>query len=268
MKKSTLILSTVLSSLILITFGFINWNNPNIEFQEKITNESAPIKKQAPEKVQKRIFTDFIYDIGPRFVSIKKTKLDKIKSFNDFISNEHAQQIVSYKSVSIIVLKDDKKTEIRETGYSDTLTPAQIKFLQSLDYSTNILVWANYQENNKDTGELEDNSWTPYLTIVPEKQARYTKGLNVLKKTLKEKSEKARKNVDAEKLKPAKLYFTVTKKGTIENVKLDRSSGYPLVDKTMIELINKTQAKWQPAENYKGEKVDQELVVSFGLIGC
>jgi len=36
----------------------------------------------------------------------------------------------------------------------------------------------------------------------------------------------------------------------------------------MIELITKTPGEWQPAENYKGEKVDQELVVSFGLMGC
>ena len=25
---------------------------------------------------------------------------------------------------------------------------------------------------------------------------------------------------------------------------------------------------WQPAENAKGEKVDQELVISFGAMGC
>jgi hypothetical protein len=36
----------------------------------------------------------------------------------------------------------------------------------------------------------------------------------------------------------------------------------------MMELIQMTPGQWQPAENELGEKVDQELVVSFGLIGC
>jgi hypothetical protein len=73
--------------------------------------------------------------------------------------------------------------------------------------------------------------------------------------------------VQADLLKPAKLFFTVTIKGSIKNVYLDRTSGYPDVDKTMIELISKVPSAWEPAQNTKGEKVDQELVVSFGLIG-
>ena len=36
----------------------------------------------------------------------------------------------------------------------------------------------------------------------------------------------------------------------------------------MIELIYKIPGTWQPAENAKGEKIDQELVLSFGLMGC
>jgi hypothetical protein len=36
----------------------------------------------------------------------------------------------------------------------------------------------------------------------------------------------------------------------------------------MTELITNFPGTWEPAENSKGEKVDQELVVSFGLMGC
>ena len=74
--------------------------------------------------------------------------------------------------------------------------------------------------------------------------------------------------MQADKLQPAKLYFTVSKEGMIENVRLDRTSNFPAVDETMIELITNAPGKWIPAENSKGEKVDQELVVSFGLMGC
>ena len=127
---------------------------------------------------------------------------------------------------------------------------------------------ADLKEKNAETGVLEDTRWTPYLTIVPEKQAEYSEGKEALMKYLKENSEDARAHIIPEKLQPAKLYFTVTKNGTIAHVRLDRSSNYPVVDKRMIDLITNLPGKWEPAENLKGEKVDQELVISFGLIGC
>ena len=85
---------------------------------------------------------------------------------------------------------------------------------------------------------------------------------------LRENSKESRVNIQPDKLRPAKLIFTVTKMGTIENVRLDRTSNFPVVDKTMIELISNAPGKWMPAENIEGEKVDQELVVSFGSMGC
>lgn len=48
----------------------------------------------------------------------------------------------------------------------------------------------------------------------------------------------------------------MTKKGTIENVYLDRTFGYADVDKTMKELINKAPGTLEPAQNTKGEEVD------------
>ena len=36
----------------------------------------------------------------------------------------------------------------------------------------------------------------------------------------------------------------------------------------IIKILNEVPGTWIPAKNSKGEKVDQELVVSFGLMGC
>lgn len=252
----------------LTTLGCLKPNNQESPTLDISVNESLAIKTKIPEKVKKRIFTNFIYDVGPRFSAIKKKDIDKATSIATFFDEKQLKSISSLKSVDIIIIKEDKRTDTKTTGNSYKLTKTQLKLLQSLDYSTNFLIRAEYQQLNKETGELEDSYSTPHLTIVPEKEASYSQGMDALKKFLKENSKKARINVDPEKLKPAKLYFTVSKNGDIENVKLDRSSGYPIVDKTMIELIYKTPGKWQPAENYKGEKVNQELVVSFGLMGC
>ena len=78
----------------------------------------------------------------------------------------------------------------------------------------------------------------------------------------------ASEKVEPKKLQAAKLFFTVSKIGDIKSVRLDRSSNYPKIDDFMIQLIKNTPDQWVPAENEKGEKVEQELVVSFGLMGC
>jgi hypothetical protein len=270
MKKSIIIFFAASITLSLMAFGAIHWNGSETDQLEKSESNEVAIKTPALEKMEKRIFTDFIYDVGTRFNPIKKSDLDTIRSFNDIIGQEHAQRIVEYKLVTVILIINDEQSNIREAGSSDVFTATQLKFLHALDYSTNLMIWADYQGKNKKTGALEDTSWTPYLTIVPERQAEYINGKEGLMEFLKENVKDAvvKANVIAEKLKPAKLFFTVTKNETIENVILERSSNYLLVDEKMIELIKKTAKKWQSAENFEGDKVDQELVVSFGLMGC
>lgn len=265
MKKNILFLGVVLITLSLAAFSVINWNE-----SETSDSKEVAINEQATEKMEKRIFTDFIYGVGPRFSPIKKTDIDKAKSIEAFLDKEQIKSIVSLKSVSVIYIIDDKQSDIRETGYTEELTEAQLKLLQSADYSTNFLIRAEYQQRNKETGEIEDNYTTPHHTIVPEKQAEYEFGKDALMYYLKEFSKEAvaRAMVDPDKLKPAKLFFTVTKNGTIENIHLDRSSNYPSIDKYMIKLINQVPGEWKPAVNSNGENVDQELVVSFGLMGC
>ena len=271
MKKNILIFCTVLVALSLTACAFSNKEEKEIDELEVLESQDLASNMEGPKKTKNKNFTDFIYDVGPRFNFIKKSDLDKARSFSDFIADEHAERIVLYKKLSVIVLDGDEKTDIRETdntGNSGNLTPAQIKLLQSSDYSTNLLIWADYREKSFEDGQLQNSTWTPYLSVVPETQAVYLDGKDALKKFLKEETEAVRVNVEADLLKPAKLFFTVTKNGTIENVYLDRTSGYPSVDKKMIELITKTPGTWVPAQNIKSEKVDQELVVSFGLKGC
>lgn len=268
MKKNILIFGIVLSVLALVAFGFMSMNDSGLDQSKTLISENVASNTLVIEKIENKIFPDFIYDVGTRFGPITRKELNNARFFQNYIGEEHAQRIVSYESLSVIVIKNDEQSDIRETAYGDELNAAQLKFMQSFDYSTNFMIRADYTEKHKETGELKDEYWTPHLTLVPEKQAAYLPGKDALKKFLKEKCEVQLAVVDPEKLKPAKLYFTVTKTGAIENVRLDRPSGYPEIDKLMIELISKTPGEWEPAENAKGEKVNQELVVSFGLMGC
>ncbi|OUR94266.1 hypothetical protein A9Q87_01060 [Flavobacteriales bacterium 34_180_T64] len=268
MKKKVVIFCAVLTTLSLTAFGVINWNSS--ESNTIDTTLSAEVVSYDPviEKIQKPVFTDFIYSIGPRFGGITKGVIENAKSIDAILNEDQLQRIMSLKSVEIIIIKDEKQSEIRVKGFSRVFTDAQLKLLQTFDYSTNFSIRAEYEHYNKETGELENSYSTPYHTIVPESQASYSEGKEALMTFLKDETVDVTAIIDAKKLRPAKLYFTVTKSRTIDHVKIDNPSGYPEVDKKMIELISKLPGTWTPAENANGEKVDQELVVSFGLMGC
>ncbi|MEL6811558.1 MAG: hypothetical protein AAFP76_09510 [Bacteroidota bacterium] len=269
MKKRLLLFCSLITLLHLTACDLIKEKEPDTTAIAKVSlSEDLANKDPMTDKVKSRIFSDFIYEVGPRFNHIKKTDLDQVRSFSDLIGSEHAERIVSYTSLNVIILEGEEPTYNQEMSKGGDLTARQIQLLQSAEYSTNLVIRADYMEKNAATGQVEESYWSPYLTVVPEKQAVYKGGENALKQFLKDQTEAVRAQVDPEKLQPAKLYFIVTKEGTIEHVKLDRPSGYPEVDEKMIQLIGETQNAWQPAEDANGKKVDQELVVSFGLLGC
>lgn len=251
-----------------MAFGFVQSESSEPSKINIPTTLNLASNQGPSQNMDFRFFSDFIYDIGPRFGPIKKVDLNKVTSFADFMEKGDEEQIVTYKFVEVIIIKNDKETTTREAGNSAELTSAQVNLLRTSDYSTNLKIRADVTQKNRQTGEPEDSYWTPHLTIVPEKQAVYVKGKDSLMEFLRENSKESWVNVVKDKLQPARLYFTVTKNGTIENVTLDSSSNFPEVDIRMIELINQTPGKWQPAENSRGEKVDQELVLFFGLMGC
>tara|TARA_R110000787_G_scaffold22308_3_gene64932 strand:- start:5328 stop:6137 length:810 start_codon:yes stop_codon:yes gene_type:complete len=269
MKKSILFFGAALIILGLSAYSFLDWDKKETAVLEtSVVNEDLASTKPAIEKKKNEVFEDFIYDVGPRFGSIKKKIVQNARNIDAFYDEEQLQKIETLKSVEVILVINDKWTDIREIGYSNEFNDAQLALLQSSDYGTNFIVRADYLEKNNETGVLEETHSTPHLTIVPEKQATYFMGKETLKDYLREGSKESRVHVEPEKLQPAKVFFTVTKNGTIKNVYQDRLSGYPEVDKKMLELILNLPGTWEPAENTKGEKVDQELVVSFGLMGC
>jgi len=264
MKNSIIITSTVLTALSLITLGFSIGNSTETDQLETSGCKLVASNNQIAEEGSEKVYPDFFYDVGTRFRAVKKGDIIKAKSIMDFIPENMNKPRGSFNSVDVIILDDFRQTNSYERGTSFMLTAAQSKLLKSVDYSANILIKAGYQVNDQEV----DYYYTPHLTIVPEKQALYVKGKDILIEYLKENSRESTVIVQKDKLQPGKLYFTVTKRGTISNVELAATSGYSSIDKTMIELLSNLPGKWEPAENSKREKVDQKLVFSFGIIGC
>ena len=266
MKKSILIVCIALTTLSLMAFGFINWNNQATDLAEQSRSKLIVVGEPTDDV---NIAHVFFYDVNSRYGStITKEDLNKVRSIAYFLSKEHIESIESFRSVTVTFIDDNYESIISETGESDVFNAAQLKLLESADYSTNILVRAEYQEKNWVTGKLEYSYTTPHLTVVPEKEAVYVSGKDALIEYLKENSKEETSIVTKNKLQPGKVSFTVTRNGTISNIKLLTTSGYTSIDKTMTKLITKAPGKWEPAENSQGEKVEQEFIFSFGIVGC
>lgn len=277
MKKNTLIITAITASLALTAWGLNSANSTN---QLEPTPCKTNFLADNDFKKDTSTYSDFFYSVGPRFHPLTKSDFNNAKSITDFIDVKAADYVKTYKSVSVILIENDEHSDIRESGTSEMLTEKQKELLNSLDYSASFLIRADFEIKPEDIGKWEHDYFSPYYTIVPEKQAEYVteaiygnfdnkvSGREALVQFLAYGNKENIRNLDEDKLQPAKLYFTVTTIGTVENIHLDRSSGYPEIDKHMIQLISQTPGHWVPAENEIGEKVDQELVVSFGMVGC
>lgn len=269
MNKSTWTFYTAIIAIAFAAFACTNNNNAAIG--------SAPKSKETVSKAvavaydntfvnafDKQLNFELFYDIDSRFkATISKEKLHQAKSIVDILPEKATQQIESCQLVEVEIYKGEK-----QKGRSSELNEAQLKLLQSADYSTDICIKANYKTKNAHTGELESEYLSYYITVVPEKEAEFTSGQDALMDYLKENSKKETAIITKDKLKAGRVNFTVTKNGTVSNVQLTSTSGYPTVDTTLVELIQNMPQNWTPATNSKGEKVEQEFVFFFGMEGC
>lgn len=268
MKKSAIIFSAVACTCSLAAFGFMNWetSGPGNHVQEPEHGTFRPdenpldVFKLAPDP-------EFIYDVNPRFAAtITKEDLRNAQSISDLVPDKATEGMRSFCEVKIGVLTNDK--DLIELGTSETLNPAQRRLLHSVQYSNNFYVKAVCKYDNARTGKEEDYDFVYYVSVVPEKQAQYKYGQEGLLYYLEEKSRHATQNIDINSLKPGKLKFTITREGELSNIRLESSSGRDELDKAMQEALRSIPQGWEPATNGKGEKVEQELVFSYGWLGC
>jgi len=243
-KKSILIFCTALTIFSLMAFEII----------QKSDSEKVSIEKQDVE---------LFYNIGSKFgTTITKEKLHKATSVVDILPKETDWPSYPIQSMKVTVFRGSIETS--EMGKHLELNTAQQQLLRTLDYSDSFSFKAPCKGKHKDTGDLETYELFYWFSVTPEREAQYSGGDFALIRYLKKKSTKHTANVKEDQLEMGAVNFTISKTGTITNVHLASTSGYPSLDEVMIELINNLPEKWEPATNSKGEKVDQELVFSFG----
>lgn len=247
MKKNILIAATILISLGLAAFS---WQSS---------------KKSA---------VDFVYDLSPRYNrTFTKTEMAKARSVIDFhnLDFNHPDKysnIVSYQSVVVSVFDDNYEPIIEVAGTTERFNAEQLKLLQSVNYSDDVLIKAEYFEKNNETGEPELSYTTPHVTVVPEKQAEYEGGKEAFLSYLKSYRVEESVKITKDGLKAGKIRFTINEEGNIVNVRVISSSGYASVDKAFEKLVKEAPGTWKVAEDANGQQVEQQLIFSFGITGC
>jgi hypothetical protein len=258
MKKNTIILITTLAIISLLFIGFTSFNN-NETKSSISSNDIASVIENT------NTIPDLYYGVDARFAPVTKDVVHNATTIYDFLNEGEKEQIEHIKSVDVTIIKDNQLSHIYAEGVTDELTEAQLKILKATDYFSHFTVRTEFRGKNKETGIIEDKFFGPHITVVPEKQAIYVDGNEALINYLKENSKANMQVIKDNKLGAIKLSFIINKQGIVTNVKHDAmTTGYTSIDEKLITLLKEIPGKWIPAKNADGEKIEQELVFTFG----
>jgi len=266
MKRTIVIVTSVAVTTTLTAYGFMNIVN-SVEPIETPRSRVELSTYELDNPLIKKYDQDFVYNVDSRFAAtITKENLDRATSLRDLVPIRGTENVISFRDVKIGI--DSNYEKIAVKGSDEELNTDQLVLLRSLNYSANYYIEAFVKRKNQSTGIPEDQCFTYYVTVVPKNEASYKGGQKALIDYLSEGSREVVSNVKKDRLKSGKIYFRVTTNGTISSVRLESTSGYSKIDKTMMQLIIDMPGKWNPAVNAEGKKVGQEFVFSYGRMGC
>ena len=267
MKNTILIFCSVLVAFSLTAFAYMNWTDTTTDEGKSTTAKTSVLENYLVNTMNYKVVPDLVYIVDSRYArTITKENLHKANSIVDVFPKKATQSVESYQVVEVVIVDSEKN--ISERGDSGVFNAAQRKLLQSSDYSTNLYISTNCKSKYAGNGEMREDSLVYWMTIVPEKEAEFRAGHDALIEYLKENSKEFVAIIKQDKLRPGRVSFTITKIGTVANVKLTSTSGYPSVDTELVEMITNMPGEWNPAKNTQGEKVEQELIFFFGQAGC
>jgi hypothetical protein len=269
MKKNLLILIASLAACSLTAYGYVTWSHAQSDKKVascKVAPKSYASASEFVNSLYKPETVDLIYNVESRYMrTVTKEQVEQATTVMDLIPEKISQMLVRYEYVTVAVLHEGEETTLM--GDDEYFSPGQISLLRSMDYSSNFFVRASCKRQGDD-GDLIHYDLVYYMTVVPKNQASYTDGQDALIKYLRENSRKETFVITKDKLRPGRVHFSITEQGTISNVYLDSSSGFPSVDEKLIALVKDMPGTWEPATNGEGAKVNQELVFFFGIQGC
>jgi len=268
MKKSILIFCASIAILSLTAFGINSMNHHEIETPPTDSDELAVTEIETDDSADEEAASNIFMAIGSRFGGMTLAEIQEVTTMYDFLSEEDKQRNLNFSYIEVIEIIDEKESERRAGGYSTTFNQAQIDMLYNSGYSSNLKVQGNYSIKNPETGKMEKEYYSPHITIVPEYEAIYSEGIDGLLDYLRTNSMEAVVSSNEDKMRPAKLYFTINTEGKISKVSVRNTCGFKHLDDKLEVLMWEAPGTWEPARSATGETVEQELVLSYGLAGC
>jgi hypothetical protein len=211
---------------------------------------------------------DFTFGIGPRFGPITKSTLTGYTDAEDFLGEIEMERNGKVDSTQLVLIVDDRPTDLRYNGYQRQLTEEQKEILRMASVGSSFHLTTYFEPISKLAEEKGYHIFYPHFTIVPETQATYVFGFDAVCDYLKETVKDDIQNLKEEDLTSAMLSFRVGTSGQVEHPRLMRSCGFSSIDEKLMKAILSIPGSWIPAKNERGESVSQELVFFYGRTGC
>ncbi|NNM15144.1 MAG: hypothetical protein HKO56_00700 [Bacteroidia bacterium] len=269
MKKCILFFTVLLFTIGLMAFGYMNWDNPPFNSEKSCANtvSSEELSAAFLQSINNEKVIDFSFDLGSKYdATISKQDLLNAETANDIIPNVADWSVYPINSMKVTLFTAE--STLSETGKNITLTKAQTSILQLADYANNVHLLALSEGVHKKTGKPANHDLNYYVSIVPEKEAEYSKGNDALIKYLEQNSIAQTMIASEDVLRTGNVKFTIDKYGKMINVTLGNSCGYDSIDDTVIRLLKSLPDPWNPAATSDGENIEQHFDFIYGMVGC
>jgi hypothetical protein len=265
MKRNFLILSASIAFFCISAFTFNKWSNrKNIHLKAEKPQATVFYNKYLFKALDNSVY----YNVESRLMPLSKGKLSNPNSLLNDLTKKADESFKDIAFISIAKLSADMLPDKRVDAEGKLLNESQINLLKSLNYQDQVLLQIIIKKINPNNGKIVNRSLTSYLTIVPEKETEYSQGKEVFLDFVRKNTDTETLNIKKEKRGSGRISFLVLPNGDVSSIKIENSSKLKKLDDKLINLLNKTQGKWNPARNALGEPVSQELIFVFGNQGC
>lgn len=277
MQRTVLTSICVFAILAYFALGCSDTSNAQADLAVSSTNSSISPEEAIVQNVSEE---NLDYMVNTWSSPVTKEEAKQYTSILDFWTDDDKAKYKhdTFSEIWVVNLKDypDWRLDVSEiapenkaTSPTEVFTPEQLAIVANANYSDHLRFSARFNSTRIETGEVEEYVLVSQsVSLVPDVQAAYKGGLDALTAHLKEASKDYVKDVKRDKVGRCRIFFNVSDKGTITNVKLIETSNYADVDEALIKIVNDIPKKWKPAQDGSGKKVDQEFVFTFGQAGC
>jgi TonB family protein len=207
------------------------------------------------------------YDVRGAYIRpILKEKLQDAKTLRDINPDFPSSWITGYIAAEILVTSNG--TTLKAVSANDTLSADQKSILKTADSGAEVVINVKYRPKNASMDAADSRLINFSYTVIPEVEATYPGGHEVLKQYLKESAIDKIAEPIARQLQLATVRFTINEEGLATDVQIAKTSDDDILDNLLLEAIM-NMPKWVPAKNSSGIAVKQEFEFSVGnFVGC